>query len=95
MCRKEVVVNFEGENIYMPNIENLNLPVCFIHGAANGCYLPESTEIIFKLLQENFGDEQYSRKVIPGYGHIDCIFGANAIQDVYPHILDHLEKTAN
>ena len=35
----------------------------------------------------------YSRHVIENYGHIDCIFGRNAVTDVFPHILAHLEKT--
>ena len=40
------------------------------------------------------GPEHYSRHVVPGYGHIDCMFGKNAVVDVYPMILEHLEKTA-
>jgi cholesterol oxidase len=40
------------------------------------------------------GPERYSRQVVPGYGHIDCMFGKNAVVDVYPIILEHLEKTA-
>jgi cholesterol oxidase len=39
------------------------------------------------------GLELYSRHVIPGYGHIDCIFGEDAAEDVYPLILRHLEET--
>jgi cholesterol oxidase len=35
----------------------------------------------------------YTRNVIPGYGHIDCIFGADASHDVYPLIRRHLEET--
>ena len=35
-----------------------------------------------------------SRYVVPGYGHIDCIFGRNAVNDVYPKIVEHLEQTA-
>jgi cholesterol oxidase len=31
---------------------------------------------------------------VPGYGHIDCMFGKDAVVDVYPIILGHLEKTA-
>ena len=34
------------------------------------------------------------RRVIPDYGHIDCIFGKNAAVEVYPHVLAHLDKTA-
>ena len=84
----------DGDNIYMDHLENLNLPICFISGEKNICYLPESTEKTYKLLQQHFGAEQYSRVVIPEYGHIDCIFGKNAVEDVYPHMLEHLEKTA-
>ncbi|MBU2712020.1 GMC family oxidoreductase N-terminal domain-containing protein [Zooshikella harenae] len=94
ICRKGIVVNFEGQDIYMSNIDSLNLPICFIYGAENQCYLPESTEITYNILREKFPSQQYSRKVIPEYGHIDCIFGAHAVEDVYPEILAHLEQTA-
>jgi len=94
MCRKGLVVNFEGKDIYMPNIDRLNLPILFISGAQNECYLPESTEITFNLLREKFDATQYSRQVIEGYGHIDCIFGRKAAQDVFPYIVEHLNKTA-
>jgi cholesterol oxidase len=33
--------------------------------------------------------------VIPGYGHIDCIYGKNAVNDVFPLMLSHLEDTAD
>ena len=34
----------------------------------------------------------YSRRTIPGYGHIDCIFGKDAARDVYPLVLEHLDE---
>jgi cholesterol oxidase len=40
---------------------------------------------------EHFGAEHYERHVIPGYGHLDCIFGKNAAVDVYPLILRYLD----
>ncbi|MFT4926597.1 MAG: cholesterol oxidase, partial [Phenylobacterium sp.] len=94
LCRKGTLVSADGENIYMDHIDNLNLPILFISGEMNECYLPESTEITFNMLQQKFGKEQYSREVIPGYAHIDCIFGERAVDDVYPLMLAHLEKTA-
>ena len=94
LCRKGVSVNAEGKDVYMPHFDRLNLPICFIHGENNECFLPKSTELTYNILCEKFGAENYSRHVIPGYGHIDCIFGNNAVKDVYPHILNHLEKTA-
>jgi cholesterol oxidase len=59
------------------------------------CFLPQSTAETYDLLRARYGDDRYSRHVIPGYGHIDCIFGRDAHRDVYPHMLAHLEKTAS
>jgi cholesterol oxidase len=94
MCRQGTLVNAAGENVYMDDLKGLNLPICFISGEKNTHYLPESTETTYNMLRQKFGDEQYSRHVIPDYGHIDCIFGSNAVDDVYPTMLAHLEKTA-
>ncbi|MCP5292022.1 MAG: GMC family oxidoreductase N-terminal domain-containing protein [Burkholderiales bacterium] len=95
LCAREgKIVNAEGKDIYLPHWERLNLPITFIHGAENVSYLPETTERSFKKLVEVNGPEKYARHVIPNYGHIDCIFGQNAVQDVYPHILSALDKTS-
>lgn len=95
MVRAGKLVNAEGEDVYMPNLERLNLPILFISGEQNQCYLPESTKITYDRLCERFDSSQYDRKVIPDYGHIDCIFGKNAVDDVYPHMVAHLDKTAD
>lgn len=88
------LVDFEGQDVYLPHVERLAIPITFIHGAENQCYLPESTERSFRLLCEVNGPERYRRKVIPGYGHIDCILGRNAARDVYPWIVGHLKRVA-
>lgn len=94
MCREGKLLSFEGKDIYMPHMDRLQLPICFISGENNECYLPESTERTYNRLRAQFDPALYSRHVIPGYGHIDCMFGKNAAVDVYPIILEHLEKTA-
>ncbi len=91
--RRQQLVDFNEQDVYLPHLDRLNLPIAFIHGSENHCFLPESTEKTYELLRSSFDPNQYSRHVIPGYGHIDCIFGKNAAQDVYPHVLAHLEKT--
>jgi cholesterol oxidase len=88
------LVDERGQEKYLGNLKALSIPLCFIHGGANECYLPESTHLTYELLRETNGENLYSRHVIPGYGHNDCIFGKNAAVDVYPHILAHLERTA-
>lgn len=93
MVRRQQVMSHDGKDIYMPHLDRLALPICFIHGAENKTYLPASTQQTMDLLVARNGASFYSRHVIPAYGHIDCIFGKKAADDVYPHILEHLEKT--
>lgn len=94
IARRGQLVDAQGEDVYLPQLDRLALPIAFIHGAENECFLPESTELSFNLLRAHNGPGLYSRHVIPGYGHIDCIFGQEAVRDVYPLILQHLEATA-
>lgn len=91
--RRHQLVDFKEKDAYLPHLERLNLPIAFVHGKENHCFLPESTEKTYEVLRSSFDPNQYSRHVIPGYGHIDCIFGKNAARDVYPFLLQHLDKT--
>ena len=93
MVREQVVVSHHGEDVYMPHLDRLKLPIRFIHGEENRCYLPESTLRTYERLCEANGESLYDRFVVPRYGHIDCMFGKNAAIDVYPLILQHLEAT--
>ena len=96
------VVASDGGDVYLPddpvrlrgNLANFRFPIRFIHGAENECFLPSSTERTLELLRGTHPDIAYDREVIADYGHIDCIFGADAARDVYPHIAEHLDKTA-
>jgi cholesterol oxidase len=93
IVRKGHLVSADGKDTYLPHLERLAIPISFIHGAENHCWLPKSTEITCNLLRKVNGDDLYTRHLIPNYGHIDCIFGKNASRDVYPLILQHLEAT--
>jgi len=92
MIRVGHLVDFEGKGGYMLHLDKLAIPMTFIHGAENAAFIPESTRLTFDALTEKNGP-LYSRHVIPNYGHIDCIFGKNAVTDVYPIILEQLEHT--
>ncbi len=93
IARAGEVVDADGRNVYLDRLERLAIPICFIHGAKNACFLPESTERTMQRLGRHNGRILYKRHLIEGYGHIDCIFGSKAATDVYPHILAHLEET--
>jgi cholesterol oxidase len=95
MTRAGQIVNAKGEDVYVPHMERMNIPIAFIHGAENETWVPASTRRTYDLLREKNPNQRYSRYLIPHYGHIDCIFGKNASRDVYPLILKHLEVTQN
>jgi cholesterol oxidase len=93
-ARRGHVLDRDGNDVYLPHLDRLALPITFIHGAKNACFKPESTARTLQRLSQANGRQLYERHVIPGYGHIDCIFGKNAATDVYPLIVAHLDKTA-
>ena len=94
MIRAGHLVDQNNKNVYLTdeNIKKLAIPITFIHGAKNQCWLPESTEITLELLQEHNKNTRYRRHLIKEYGHIDCIFGMNASRDVFPYIHEHLSS---
>jgi cholesterol oxidase len=95
MVRHGHVVDEAGNDVYLTeeNVRRLAVPTLLISGGKNECYHPSSTQSTYELLTSANGRDLYDRKVIPGYGHIDCIFGAHAVDDVYPAILEHLRTT--
>lgn len=88
------LVDYNGNEVYMPHLDRLAIPILFIQGAENKCYYPAGTEKTYDSLVSVNGEDLYQRKVVENYGHLDCIFGKNAVDDIYPMILEHLEKTA-
>ena len=68
--------------------------VRWVLGEKNSCYLPKSTLTTLNLVKEAHPHQNYSRIVIPGYGHLDCIYGKEAAVDVFPHILEALDQYA-
>lgn len=94
MIRAGTVVGADGSDRYMPNAARLALPMTFIHGAENACFLPAGTERTVEVLSKHNDPKWYRREIIPNYGHIDCIFGKNAARDVFPKILRGLAPTA-
>ena len=94
IVRARHVVTASGGESYLRFPERMKVPIAFIHGADNACFLPSSTQKTFEWLSEANGS-LYSRHVVPGYGHIDCIIGKDASRDVFPLIAQHLEQTSD
>jgi cholesterol oxidase len=94
-ARRKRLLDADGNDVYLPHVDRMALPILFVHGADNACFKPESTARTLERLAQVNGRQLYERHVIPGYGHIDCIFGKNAARDIYPLVAAHLDKTAS
>lgn len=84
----------DGGDAYLPHVTRMALPILFVHGAKNACFKPESTERTLHRLAAVNGISYYDRYLIEGHGHIDCIFGKNAVNAVFPLMRRHLDHTA-
>ncbi|MBX2808311.1 MAG: hypothetical protein KTR20_06715 [Cellvibrionaceae bacterium] len=66
----------------------------FFAGEDNLCFLPASqikTYDYFNRLRQDY----HSLTVLSGYGHLDVFMGNNASRDVFPIIIDELNKPSN
>ncbi|GAP84152.1 putative cholesterol oxidase [Rosellinia necatrix] len=80
------------------NVRKLKgLPFLLFVGGDNAVLSPESTERTYEVLTDTFSGHQnagiqYRRRVVPGYGHLDCWMGRNAWKDVYPFVLEEVDR---
>jgi cholesterol oxidase len=89
----KAVIGADGSDIYLPHLDRLQFPFTFLSGAKNLVWIPESTERTYNALVQEFGPGNYRRHVFEDHGHGDCMVGASASVDVYPTIIEHLERS--
>lgn len=96
IARKGHVVRADGGDHLVSNaaLRRFAVPTLFVHGALNRAFSPSGTVKTREALARVNGAELYERVEVADTGHIDCIFGKNAVRTVYPAILHHLEQTA-
>jgi len=88
----ERLVDVKGHDTYLPHLDRLSMPITLIQGAENQVWTLEATATTYDALVTRFGPDNYRRHVIPGYGHLDTVFGKDAVHDTYPQMLDHLVR---
>lgn len=91
------VVNAQGEDVYLPNVSRLDLPIHIMSGELNQILLPEGGYKTLAWLQDSLPDSKnpFTRETIPGYAHNDFIVGKDAHKDIFPHILAKLAEYAD
>jgi hypothetical protein len=62
-------------------------------GPRNRCFLPESQIRSFEHL-ERIRPGHHRLRLLPSYGHLDVFMGRTAARDVFPVILDELDRAA-
>ncbi len=95
MIRKGVAVDHTGADVYLPHVERLNFPILFLAGDQNRIFLPATSARTFAWLRAANGTELYERVVVRGYAHLDGFIGRDAVRDVYPTMLAHLDANQN
>jgi hypothetical protein len=65
--------------------------IAFFAGELNRCFLPESQERTFRYFDRT-RPGYHSFHVIPGYAHLDVFMGKNAARDVFPLMLEELNR---
>jgi hypothetical protein len=68
----------------------LDFPLLFLHGSRNQVFSPHTTARSRDYVNRLTG--QCERRVIKGYGHLDCVVGQHAETDVFPHIAEFLDR---
>jgi cholesterol oxidase len=92
MIRARRAVTADGKDAYLSQLDRYRFPISFVTGEHNRMFLPESVELTYGLLTKANGPKNYTHHVVPGYAHLDCWLGEHADRDVFPIVLEELEK---
>ena len=93
LIRERRAVDNEGRDVYMPNVKRLKgIRISLLQGPLNGIFSPSGSEHTYEWLCNANGPELYTRRVVETYGHMDCFIGRDAARDVFPVILEEMEK---
>jgi len=95
IVRSGTAVDHHGHDTYLPHVERLRLPILFLAGDHNRIFLPATSARTLQWLRDANGPELYERVVLRDYGHLDGFIGRDAVRDVYPVILRHLDAHAS
>jgi len=93
MHRKGRAVSHTGEDIYLPHVDRLSMPILFLQGSLNPIFRPQGTRKTVDWLIEHHGPGRHRYLELESYSHLDTMIGRRAAIDVFPAILEHLDAT--
>jgi cholesterol oxidase len=93
MLRRGLAVTHTGGMDYFEHPERVaGTSLLLLQGAHNYIFHPVGTVKTLRWLQECNPRGDYQREVLPGYAHLDAIVGSRAAADVYPRIVNFLDR---
>ena len=94
------IVDRKGKNTYLTpeKTRGINVPITLIQGMANGLFRPRGGERTHEWLLAHGGHGAAENKTrfrlvkLEGYGHLDTFIGSMAPREVFPRILESLDR---
>lgn len=93
MHRRRRTVDASGADRYLPAVDRLSMPILFVQGRHNRILRPAGTKRTVRWLERHHGQGHHRYLELPDYAHLDTMIGARAADDVFPHIVEHLDAT--
>lgn len=66
--------------------------IAFVAGERNVCFLPESQRRTFEFFSRHQPGRGHTLHILPNYGHLDVFMGKNAAHDVFPVLINELDR---
>jgi hypothetical protein len=93
MLRRGLAVTHTGGMDYFAHPERIaGTSILLLQGAHNYIFHPVGTLKTLRWLQDSNPRGDYQREVLPAYAHLDAIVGSRAAIDVYPKIVNFLDR---
>jgi cholesterol oxidase len=93
MTVKNLAVDADGRDVYCTHPDRLSVPILFLQGARNYIFRPEGTKRTVSWLRSHNDPTLYDYVELPDYAHLDCLVGRDSARDVYPVIVEHLDRS--
>lgn len=93
MNRKGRAVSAKGDDVYLPHVDRLTMPILFVQGARNPIFRPAGTRATVDWINAAHGPGHADYVELATYSHLDTMVGRNAATDVFPAIVAHLDAS--
>jgi hypothetical protein len=86
------LVDSKGGDTYLPNLPGMTTPITYMHGELNRMFSIDGTKKAFAELCATNGPERYRMITLDTYAHMDAFIGQDSAKDVFPFVLEELDK---